>query len=146
MNKSLLALSVILVILGMVGCEMNQFDKHSIYFYALAGDGDADSEQTIKYRSDGHTIIMSRGEEGKVLTEGQATTLKSQTGFTLTLDGNSVTPAGFMSVDELGDTGYHVVQSFPLGVMTKGLHTLVGVTNLIKEGGTRTNKVTLTVK
>ncbi len=89
---------------------------------------------------------MSRGEAGKVLTESQATTLKSQTGFTLTLDGNPVTPAGSMSVDELGNTGYHVVQSFPLGVMTKGIHTLVGETDLIKEGRTRNNTVTLTIE
>lgn len=90
---------------------------------------------------------MSRGEGGKVLTEEQANALNSpsQTAFTLTLDGTILTPINSMSVDKLTD-GYHVVQSFYLGVMSKGTHTLIGITELKKEGRTRTNTVHLTIK
>ena len=145
MKKHLIVLSLILVMLAMVGCDLNPLNRHTQYFYNLAGEGNADSSKTIKYRSDGHTIIMSRGEGGKVLTEAQATALIPKTGFTLTLDTVLLTPINSMSVDELSN-GYHVVQSFSLGVMSKGSHTLIGFTDLIKEGGSRTNTVHLTVK
>lgn len=147
MKKHLIVLSLILIIIGMVGCDLNPLNQHKQYFYSLAGEGNADSSKTIKYRSDGHTIIMSRGKGGQVLTEAQANALNSpaKTEFSLTLDGTALTPINTMSVDKLAD-GYHVVQYFSLGVMNKGPHTLVGVTQLKEEGGTRTNKVYLTVK
>ncbi len=135
-----------LLVFGMVGCTLNLLDQQTQYFYSLAGEGDADSSQTLKYRSDGYTIIMSRGEGGKVLTESEANDLISETGFSLELDTNPLTAIASMSVDELGDSGYHVVQSFSLGVLDKGPHTLLGVTDLIKENGTRTNTVYLTIE
>ena len=89
---------------------------------------------------------MSRGIGGEVLTESEATALISKTGFSLSLDAVSLTPITNMSVDELGDSGFHVVQSFSLGVMNKGVHTLLGETDLIQEGDTRTNTVYLTIE
>jgi len=147
MKKNLIVLFLILVILGLVGCDLNPLNRHTQYFYSLAGEGNADSSKTIKYRSDGHIIIMSRGKGGNPLTEAQANALNdlSKTEFSLTLDGTVLTPINAMSVDKLAN-GYHVVQSFSLGVMSKGLHTLIGVTHLREEGGTRTNTVYLTIK
>lgn len=145
MKKHLIVLFLILVILGLVACDLNPLNRHTQYFYSLAGAGDSDSSKTLKYRSDGHTIIMSRGEGGKVLSEAEANALIPLTGFTLELDSVPLTAITSKSVDKLSD-GYHVVQSFSLAVMSKGSHTLKGVTDLIKEGGKRTNTVYLTIK
>ncbi|MDY0289951.1 MAG: hypothetical protein RBR15_14080 [Sphaerochaeta sp.] len=149
MKKALGILFVILIVLGMAGCDLNPLNKHTQYFYSLTGEWETPSYKTLNYRSDGHTIIMSRSKAGPPLTKEQADALNnlSKTEFSLTLDGNAVDPLGPMTVAEL-DRGYHVVQSFPLGVMDKGTHTLVGVTYLRAEGegGTRTDTVHLTIK
>ena len=146
MKKLLLGVSMAMLALGMIGCNLHPLNQHTLYFYSLSGEGNEDSSITLNYRSDGHTLIMSRGIEGKELTESEATALISQTGFSLTLDTVSLTAITSMSVDELGDSGFHVVQSFSLGVMNKGAHTLLGETDLIQEGDTRTNTVYLTIE
>ncbi len=147
MKKLLIVLSLAMVALGMFGCDLIPLNHHTQYFYNLAGEGNDDSSKTLKYRSDGYTIIMSRGYCEEVLKESEANDLIPFSGFSLTLDGNVLEPIDSMSVDELDDTGYHVVQSFSLGVLSRGSHTLLGVTNLIKEGGPpRTNTVYLTIE
>lgn len=81
----------------------------------------------------------------EVLNEAQATALLPETEFTLSLDGVSLMLTTGKSVDKLAN-GYHVVQSFSLGVMSHGSHTLIGFTDLKQEGISRTNRVNLTVK
>ncbi len=127
----------------MVGCELNPLNRHTQYFYSLAGEGNADSSKTIKYRSDGHTIIMSRGIEGKNLDKAEAQALIGSTIFSLTLDGVALSSTGSKTVDELGNTGYHVVQSFAFGKRARGDYVLVGKTT---GNMSRTNKVYLTIK
>ncbi|MFA6681761.1 MAG: hypothetical protein WCS35_06990, partial [Sphaerochaeta sp.] len=118
---------------------------HTQYFYSLTGEWEEESWKTIQYRRDGHTIIMSRGMGVEVLNEAQATALLPETEFTLSLDGVSLMLTTGKSVDKLAN-GYHVVQSFSLGVMSRGSHTLIGFTDLKQEGISRTNRVNLTVK
>lgn len=126
----------------MVGCDLNPLDQHTQYFYSLAGEGEEDSSKTIKYRSDGHTIIMSRGEQGEELSELEAEDLINQTTFTLTLDGTSLASKSVKTVDDLG-SGYHVVESFDLGKKSPGEYELIGSTT---GNMSRTNKVFLTIK
>ena len=149
MKKTLGVLSVILLVLGMAGCDLNLLNKDTLYFYSLTGEWENPSYKTLNYQRDGHTIIMSRGKGEVPLTESEANALNdsNKTEFSLSLDGNALTPLGPMSVDELHN-GYHVVQSYFLGVMAKGTHTLIGVTQLKAEGegGSRTNTVHLTIK
>lgn len=143
MKKVLGILLVLLVILGMVGCDLNPLNKHTQYFYSLAGEGNTDSSKTIKYRSDGHTIIMSRGIEGQKLTKSQAQNLIAVTHFSLTLDGVALASTGDKTVDELGKTGYHVVQYFAFGKRDRGDYVLEGKTtgNMLRE-----NTVYLTIR
>ena len=147
MKKSLIVVSLALLILGMVGCDLNPLSWHSLNFYdRLAGEGNAGSSRTIKHRSDGHTIVMSRGEGGQVLTEDQATVLITQTEFTLTLNNVQLTAITNKSVDKLSD-GYHVVQSFDLGKRARSRYVLKGITIFKDKGNaTRTNIVDLTIE
>ena len=145
MKKTLVILPVVLLVLTLICCELNPLNKHTQYFYSLTGKWEEESWKTIQYRRDGHTIIMSRGLGGQVLDEAQATALLPKTEFTLSLDGVSLNPITGKSVDKLTN-GYHVVQSFSLGVMSRGSHTLIGFTDLKQEGSSRTNRVNLTVK
>ena len=75
MKKLLIVFPLVMVAFGMLGCNLNPLNQHTQYFYNLAGEEEEDSSRTLKYRSDGHTIIMSRGEGDKVLTKTEAEAL-----------------------------------------------------------------------
>nr|WP_319474608.1 hypothetical protein [uncultured Sphaerochaeta sp.] len=149
MKKPIIYLfSAIVLILG-TGCDLFPFfNNGTIYFYEMAGENDDPSSYRLKHRDDGYTIIMSRGEAGQTLTEDMA--LKDYlpyTDFSLSLDGTPLSAIGEKTVDELGNSGWHVVQSFTLPELRKGTYTLIGKTVFRdKEGNpSRENEVTLKI-
>jgi hypothetical protein len=89
---------------------------------------------------------MSRGDEGKVLEQTQAQTdYLPYTDFYLSLDGTPLIAIGEKTVDELGNSGWHVVQSFTLPELNRGTYTLIGRTVFRDKGGSRENEVTLEI-
>ncbi len=73
MKKILFISLSIFIVANFVSCELFSFssikDTHDQNFYGLTGEWEEDSHQTLKYREDGHTIMMSRGIGGRKLTE-----------------------------------------------------------------------------
>jgi len=89
---------------------------------------------------------MSMGRGGFILGKEEAEDIIDNTVFSLTLDGAPLQPIGEMTVDELGNTGWHVVQNFTLQELSVGSYKLVGVTEFPgAEGGFRRNEVTLEI-
>ena len=90
---------------------------------------------------------MSRGRGEEVLSfREDAEKLIDHTEFSLTLGDDPLDPINDKTVDELGNTGWHVVQSFTLPELSVGTYTLIGVTEFPDlEGGLRTNEVTLEI-
>lgn len=114
----------------------------------MAGPNEEPSSFDLKRRDGGHVIIMSRGVEDVELDYSQALSLKDDTVFTLTLDGEDLARiSGSKTVDELGNTGWHVVESFTLPELSKGTYTLVGKTVFGEQEGNpfRQNEVTLEI-
>jgi hypothetical protein len=63
------------------------------------------------------------------ISHDEAKALISKTIFTLELDGEALDRvAGSKSVDELGNSGWHVVETFILPELRKGTFTLYGET------------------
>lgn len=136
MKKALGILFVVLIVLGLAGCDMNFFNKDTIYFYSLVGEEETPSR--IKYRSDGHTIIMSRlGGQN----ESDASAIFGTTFFSLTVNGDSLS-FDDKEVAELAN-GWSVVQSFDFGIKERGEYVLVGKTT---GGVDRTDTVTLVIE
>lgn len=146
--KKITLLLLLVVTLCLISCELDPYITGTIYFYSMAGEHNEDSTASLKYREDGYDIIMSRGEAGKRLSKSAADKLIGKTDFTLKLDGTELTPISTSkSTKKLGNTGYHVVQSYTLGALAKGTYELVGKTVFHDhEGRSRLNKVTLTIK
>ncbi|WP_320121311.1 hypothetical protein [uncultured Sphaerochaeta sp.] len=147
MKKPIIYLLLALVLILGAGCDLFPFfNNGTIYFYEMAGENDDSSSYRLKHRDDGYTIIMSRGRGGFILEKEQAEDLIDNTVFSLTLDGAPLQPIGEMTVDELGNTGWHVVQNFSLQELSVGFYTLVGVTKFPGlEEGSRRNEVTLEI-
>jgi len=140
-------LLAIVLILG-TGCDLFPYMGNEVYFYSMAGPNEEPSSFDLKRRDGGHVIIMSRGVEDVELDYSQALSLKDDTVFTLTLDGEDLARiSGSKTVDELGNTGWHVVESFTLPELSKGTYTLVGKTVFGEQEGNpfRQNEVTLEI-
>ena len=147
MKKPIIYLLLALVLILGAGCDLFPFfNNGTIYFYEMAGENDDPSSYRLKHRDDGYTIIMSRGVGGDSLSQQEAEDLIDNTVFSLTLDGAPLQLIGEMTVDELGNTGWHVVQNFSLQELSVGFYTLVGVTQFPGlEEGSRRNEVTLEI-
>lgn len=145
----LLGISILLVI-TLSSCDMlfGLFSSNDVYFYSMGLDDNSgtSANYSLDARMDGYNLIMSRGQGGNPLTKAEAQTLQATTSFTVTLDSVNIPASSATTVDELSNTGWHVVQSFDLDgdELCKGAHTLVGVT---KNGSSvvRTNTVYLTI-
>jgi len=138
-------LLAIVLILG-TGCDLFPYMGNEVYFYSMAGPNEEPSSFDLKRRDGGHVIIMSRGRGGFILGKEEAEDIIDNTVFSLTLDGAPLQPIGEMTVDELGNTGWHVVQNFTLQELSVGSYKLVGVTEFPgAEGGFRRNEVTLEI-
>jgi len=117
MRKTLIIGLLVVILVIFVSCNLFPFfnnvkDTHEQYFYGLTGNWEEDSSVTLKYREDGHTIIMSRGIGGQMLTETEASDLLAYTDFILKLDDVELATVGDKTTKKLGSTGYHVVQYF----------------------------------
>ena len=147
MKKPIIYLLLALVLILGAGCDLFPFfNNGTIYFYEMAGENDDSSSYRLKHRDDGYTIIMSRGRGGFILGKEEAEDIIDNTVFSLTLDGAPLQPIGEMTVDELGNTGWHVVQNFTLQELSVGSYKLVGVTEFPgAEGESRRNEVTLEI-
>ena len=147
MKKPIIYLLLALVLILGAGCDLFPFfNNGTIYFYEMAGENDDPSSYRLKHRDDGYTIIMSRGRGGFILEKEQAEDLIDNTVFSLTLDGAPLQLIGEMTVDELGNTGWHVVQNFSLQELSVGFYTLVGVTQFPGlEEESRRNEVALEI-
>lgn len=71
-------------------------------------------------------IVMSRGQGDVPIDQAEA--LVSTTVFTSQLDGESLAVIDAKTVDKLGDSGWHVVQSYRLPNLAKGTYALLGTT------------------
>ncbi|MDC7230472.1 MAG: hypothetical protein PQJ48_09180 [Sphaerochaetaceae bacterium] len=145
MKKPIIYLLLALVIILGTGCNLFPYMDKTVYFYEMAGSYNNDSTYRLAHQSGGHTIIMSRGEAGKELTESQAEGYIDRTEFSLSLNETPLVAQGEKTVRELGDTGWHVVQSFTLPELAKGRYTLIGETEFIQYGNSRRNEVTLII-
>ena len=146
MKKPIIYLLLALVLILGTGCDLFPYMGKEVYFYSMAGPNEEPSTFELKQRDGGHIIIMSRGDEGKVLEQTQAQTdYLPYTDFYLSLDGTFLTAIGEKTVDELGNSGWHVVQSFTLPELNRGTYTLVGRTVFRDKGGSRENEVTLEI-
>jgi hypothetical protein len=146
MKKPIIYLLLAIVLILGTGCDLFPYMGKEVYFYSMAGPNEEPSFFELKYRDGGHVIIMSRGDEGLVLEQTQAQTeYLPYTDFYLSLDGTPLTAIGEKTVDELGNTGWHVVQSFTLPELNRGTYTLVGKTVFRDKSGSRENEVTLEI-
>ena len=133
----------------LAGCDLFPWDPGTQYFYSMAGEDNQPSEYTLNARSEGYTIVMSRGVENQILTEQQATALISTTEFVLQLDGENLGTIGTKTAKLLGDnSGYHVVQEYHLPPLEEGTYLLFGKTIFhdLGDGAQRQNEVTLTIE
>ncbi|MBJ2356220.1 hypothetical protein [Sphaerochaeta sp. S2] len=129
MKKSIIYLLLALVLILGAGCNLFPYFGKTVYFYEMAGRGNNDSTFRLMHQSGGHTIVMSRGKENVELSHDEAEALISQTIFILELDGEALDRVtGSKSVDELGNSGWHVVETFILPELRKGTFTLYGET------------------
>lgn len=147
MNKKTAVIIVLFTALLFSGCTLVSWISGTVYFYEMAGEGDADSTHRLRSRSSGYTIVMSRGKGGDVLKKSDAEKMVDDTTFTLTLDGAPL-QKGEMTVDKLGNDGWHVVQNFETGALKRGEYILFGKTEGTVDGSpfTRENNVTLKVR
>ena len=148
MKKPIIYLLLAIVLILGTGCDLFPYMGKEVYFYSMTGPNEEPSTFELKRRDGGHVIIMSRGEEGMELDQEQARTdYLPYTDFYLSLDGTPLTAIGEKTVDELGNSGWHVVQSFTLPELRKGTYTLIGKTVFTdKEGNpSRENEVTLKI-
>lgn len=143
MRKIGMSLLVVFVVALGMGCSFLSGNEKTVYFYSIAGEGNEDSSYQLKQRSDGHTIIMTRNDASTEWDEQTARDHISTTNFILFIDGNDITDYDEKDVDELGDSGWHVVQNFTLPPLSKGTHILKGITHFISYD--RINEVTLTI-
>jgi len=142
MKWSPVLLLIITLLTLLAGCELG---THTYYFYSWAVD-DEEPAYELTYRKDGYTIIMSRGRGGFDLDKGEAEGLIGYTEFTLKLNDEELEPIDEKSVAKL-DNGWHVVQTFKTGTLSRGTYTLEGTSILTGEDeGTRVNTVLLTIK
>lgn len=112
----------------------------------MAGEGNEPSDYSLKHRSSGYEIFMSRGKDGEILSKTQAEALVAYTVFSLKLDEAVIEPNNNKAVAELESKGWHVVQSYSLPKLSKGTYSLVGKSTFNDMGGSsRTNTVTLTI-
>ena len=130
-----------------LGCSLFPNYQKNIYFYEMAGEGNQPSSYRLSQRNDGHIIIMSRGVENRTLSRDEAEDLIPDTGFTLQLEEQDLVAAGPKDVDELGNTGWHVVQSFTLDPLEKGTYVLTGTSTFydMEDNSQRRNEVTLEI-
>jgi hypothetical protein len=145
MKKPIIYLLLATLLLLSVGCNLFPYMNKTVYFYEMAGWYNNDSTYKLAPQSGGHTIIMSRGEERERLEESEAEGYIDRTEFSLSLDGTPLVAQGEKTVKKLGDSGWHVVQSFTLPELGKGTYTLIGETDFIQHGTSRRNKVTLII-
>jgi hypothetical protein len=132
-----------LLLFTLIGCEIL---SGTYYFYSWIDEEDSTSVATITYKNGGYTIIMSRGISGTELTRDAASDLIGTTTFELKIDGVSINPATSKSVDDLG-SGYHVVQNFETGRLSRGEYEVFGKTTWSDQGGGfREETVTVTVR
>jgi hypothetical protein len=145
--KKFYLLSIVLLLTLFSSCGLFEHIGGKIYFYGeLAGADNDDSNRDLQAKAEGYTLIMSRGKEGQTLTKAEAEALVEFTKFTLQLDGASLDPLGSMEVDELGNSGYHVVQEFDTGPLEEGDYILIGTTEFKDLAGARINRVFLNVE
>jgi len=145
MKKVLRVCCAFILMSGLLtGCSYFELPEGKVYFYGeLAGNDNDDSNRSLDARDEGYVIVMSRGIVNKNLTRSEAEALLGVTEFSLSLDGVNKSPLGDLSVDQLGTTGYHVVQEFDIGPLNPGDYVLKGVTELKDEGTRRSNTVYL---
>lgn len=136
-------LGIILIIFTFIGCEI---ESGTYYFYSWIDEEDSTSAATITYKNGGYMIIMSRGISGTELTRDDASDLIGTTTFELEIDGEPIGPATSKTVDDLG-SGYHVVQTFETGRLSRGEYEVLGKTTWTDhDGGSREDTVTVTVR
>jgi hypothetical protein len=147
MKKPIICLLLAIVLILGTGCDLFPYMGKEVYFYEMAGENNDPSSYRLKHRDGGHVIIMSRGRGEEVLSfREDAEKLIDHTEFSLTLGDDPLDPINDKTVDELGNTGWHVVQSFTLPELSVGTYTLIGVTEFLgEEEGSRTNEVTLEI-
>ncbi len=145
--KKLHFLGIVFLLALFSGCGLFEHIEGKIYFYSeLAGEDNNDSNRDLQARAEGYTLIMSRGIEGETLTKAEAEALVPVTKFTIQLDGTTLDPLAAIEVDELGNTGYHVVQEFDTGPLEEGDYVLIGATEFKDMAGARINRVFLNVE
>jgi len=152
MKKPIICLLLAIVLILGTGCDLFPYMGKEVYFYEMAGQDNNDSTFRLMHQNGGHTIIMSRGKENIELEYEEAEALISKTIFTLQLNGEDLDRiSGSKTVDELGNTGWHVVETFILPELEKGTYTLYGKTkfNDMQQEGLpipyRHNEVTLKI-
>ena len=136
-TKVIAAAVLITVLLG--GCTlMSSYFMNEYHFWSLVGNGGSASK-TLSYDSRGYTIVMSKGEDDGeddgvtgYSTKADAESAALNTTFTLTIDGQVVTPEGENHVELLNDNAWHVVQDFHMNVDKGETYTIKGKTT---EGG-----------
>lgn len=141
MKKKKVLCTAIALVLLLAGCELF---RDTYYFYSWAVDGQEPTYE-LNYRREGYTIIMSRGREGFTLDRDGAVNLIEYTEFELKLNDTDLVPVNEKDVDEL-DSGWHVVQTFKTGRLSKGLYELTGITEFHDLDDSRTNRVDLRIK
>jgi hypothetical protein len=146
MKKPIIYLLLAIVLILGTGCDLFPYMGKEVYFYEMAGPDNEPSTFELKHRDGGHVIVMSRGRGEDVLYQNEAEALIDNTEFFLTLGDDPLDPINDKTVDELGNTGWHVVQSFTLPELSVGTYTLIGVTEFPgAEGESRRNEVTLKI-
>ncbi len=145
LNKKTAVITVLCAVMLFSGCALVTWFSGTVYFYEMAGEGDSDSTYRLRSRSSGYTIVMSRGKGGHELEKDKAEEMVDDTTFTLTLDGETL-QGGEKTVDELGNTGWHVVQNFETGALKRGEYILIGTTKDTTVSFNRENNVTLKVR
>lgn len=93
MKRVLLLLIGLCMLLLSLSCDLTQ-DTGEVYFYTIAAEGNGPRSASIRYRSDGYTIIMSCGqiEEEGFDTKEAAEARKNDVSFTLSLEGGPLQP------------------------------------------------------
>ncbi len=147
MKKAIVLVLGSLLLIMSLGCEVDPYKSGELNFFTHLTSANIPVKDTsIEYRDGGYTILISRGEQGKKLSKGDAEILMQRTEFDITLDGTSLPVLKEKSVKKLGFTGYHVVKTFDLGTLKPGTYVLIGYTCNASKTGCFANTVNLTIK
>lgn len=135
---------VLIIFIGLISCSLFLPSNDPVYFYSMVDANTDYPDYSLDYQNDRYTVIMSRGVGGTRLTKENAEALVGSTVFTLSLGGGNIVSQGDKGVDELLTDDWHVVESFVLPHLEKGVYILRGITDM--SGSLRDNSVNLTIR